>query len=304
MEADLAAVRGNFTDIPLVIGEWSASPQSLDSASRWKYYDYFTRLAVKYSTVPILWDNGNDQLDRAAHTFRDPVAVDIHMNALKGVKNTLPESTTDGAATTQSSSAYIYHKANTSVTAQTLGFELNGNTLTSIKTSAGKALVAGTDYTVSGKDVSFTSAFLSTLFTPTTAPGTVATFTLAFSAGASLTVTAVQYATPVLGATSSALPATSADLLIPITWAGQARPATVKAIKSDGGILIDDWTQYLPELQKGRLTYSGQWDWDATHVILRAAVLDAVRAAGKTTTFTFEFWPREPGNVANYTITV
>jgi endoglucanase len=303
MEADIAAIRGNFTDVPLVIGEWSASPVALENAAVWKYYDYFTRLAIKYNTIPILWDNGNDQLDRAAHVFRDPVAIAIQMNALKGIKNTLPESTTDGA-TTQTSSAYIYHRANTSVVAQTLGFELNGNTLVSIKTSAGKALAAGTDYTVAGKDVTFTAAFLSTLFTPTTAPGTLATLTATFSAGAPLTITAIQYATPVLGATSSALPATSADLLIPVTWAGQARPATVKAIKSDGGILIDDWTTYLPALQQGRLTYSGQWDWDATHVILRAAVLDAVRAAGKTTTFTIEFWPREPANVANYTITV
>jgi len=188
MEVDIAAVRGNFTDIPLVIGEWSASPQSLETAARWRYYDYFTSLAIKYNTIPILWDNGNDQLDRTAHVFRDPVAIQIQMNGLKGVKNTLPESTTDGS-TTQTSSAYIYHTANTSVVAQTLGFELNGNTLASIKTSAGKALVTGTDYTVAGNDITFTTTFLSTLFTSTTAPGTLATLTLTFSAGVPLTVT-------------------------------------------------------------------------------------------------------------------
>ncbi|KAF2709458.1 glycoside hydrolase family 5 protein, partial [Pleomassaria siparia CBS 279.74] len=304
MEADIAAVRGNFTDIPLVIGEWSASPQSLETAARWKYYDYFTRTAMKYNTLPVLWDNGADQLDRVAHAWRDPVAISIQMNALKGLDNTLPESTSDSSATVQTSSAYIYHKQNTSVAATTLGFELNGNTLVSAKLSTGKALVEGTDYTVSGKDVTFSAAFLSTLLSPTTAPGPISTITLTFSAGTALTVSVVQYSTPVLGATSSQLAATSADLLIPITWAGQARPATVKAVKSDGLYLIDDWTQYLPDLQKGRITYGGQWDWDATHVILRTAVIDAVRAAGKTTTFTFEFWPREAGNVANYTLTV
>ncbi|KAF2791124.1 glycoside hydrolase family 5 protein [Melanomma pulvis-pyrius CBS 109.77] len=303
LEADIAAVRGNFTDIPLIIGEWSASPTSLEAAARWKYYDYFTRTALKYNTIPVLWDNGNDQLNRATHEWRDPVALSIHTNAIKGVKNTLPESTTDGAATVQQSSAYIYHKLNTSVTATTLGFELNGNTLVDAKV-AGKTLVKGTHYSVSGKDVTFSAAFLSTLLTPTTKPGEVATIALTFSAGAALTVNVVQYATPVLGATTSKLSATSADLLIPITWAGQSRPATVKAVKSDGGFLIDDWTQYLPTLQQARITYSGQWDWDATHVILKASVVDAVRAAGKTTTFTFEFWPRESGNVANYTLTV
>lgn len=78
----------------------------------------------------------------------------------------------------------------------------------------------------------------------------------------------------------------------------------MRAVKSDGTYLVDDWTQYLGELQHGRMTYSGQWDWDDSHVILKSAVLDAVRTAGSTTTFTFEFYPREPSNIANYTLTV
>lgn len=81
-------------------------------------------------------------------------------------------------------------------------------------------------------------------------------------------------------------------------------PAAVRALKSDGTILIDDWTQYLGPLQQGRLTYSGQWDWDTNSVILKAPVLDAVRSAGKDTTFTIDFYPREPSNSANFTLTV
>ena len=67
---------------------------------------------------------------------------------------------------------------------------------------------------------------------------------------------------------------------------------------------MDDWTQYLPELQRGRMTYSGQWDWTAEGVVIKAGVLDAVRAAGLDTTFMVEFYPREPGNAVNYTVTV
>ena len=81
-------------------------------------------------------------------------------------------------------------------------------------------------------------------------------------------------------------------------------PAAVRALESDGTILFDDWTQYLGPLQQGRMTYSGQWDWDANSVILKAAVLDAVRSAGKDTTFTIDFYPREPSNSVNFTLTV
>lgn len=37
---------------------------------------------------------------------------------------------------------------------------------------------------------------------------------------------------------------------------------------------------------------------------MQAATLDAVRAAGMTTSFMIEFYPREPKNAVNYTITV
>ncbi|KAF2476416.1 endoglucanase B [Lindgomyces ingoldianus] len=305
LEADLAAVRGNFTDVPLVIGEWSASPTATETSARWRYFDFFIRTAAKYNTVPIMWDNGADFLNRATHQWRDTVAMDIMTNASKGIANALPDSTTDGSVTSQSSSAYIYHKLNTSITDQTLPFLLNGNSFKSATlASTGKSLVSGTDYSISGSSITFKSTFLSTILTPTTPTGSIANLTLTFSTGASLLVNILSYSTPTISPTSSALPSVSADLLIPITWAGQNRPAAVKAVKSDGTFLVDDWTQYLGPLQQGRMTYSGQWDWDGSHVVLKAAVLDAVRSAGKSTVFTIEFYPRVEGNSVNYTLTV
>lgn len=298
-------MRGNFTDVPLIIGEWAASPTATEAAARWKYFDFFLRTAAKYNTATVLWDNGADFLNRATHQWRDTVAQSILQNAVAGTKNALAGSTTDGSATEQQSSAYIYHKANTSVTDVALPFQLNGNTLKSAKVaSTGKALVSGTDYSVSGETITFKSSFLSTILTPSSPTGSIANLTLSFSAGADLLVNILQWKTPAISSSSSKLPATSADLLIPITWGGVNRPAAVKAVKSDGTYLVDDWTQYLGPLQQGRITYSGQWDWDANNVILKAAVLDAVRSAGKTTTFTLEFYPRVAGNSLNYTLTV
>lgn len=303
LDADFALVRNNFTDVPLVIGEWAASPVATETAARWRYFDHLIRTAAKYNTSTILWDNGNDFLNRATHQWRDPVSQDIYRNAVKGIPNALPESTTDGA-TTQQSSAYIYHKKGTNVTDVTLPFKFNGNTLSKSIALANKPLNQGRDYTVSGESITFKSSFLSTVFTPTSPTGSLGNLTLTFNRGAALTVTILQYSVPVLATTSSQLPATSSDLLIPLTWSGQNRPAAVKAVKSDGTFLVDDWTQYLPALQQGRMTYNGQWDWTTEGVVLRSAVLDAVRAAGQTTTFTIEFYPREPGNNVTYTITV
>ncbi|KAF2131870.1 glycoside hydrolase family 5 protein [Dothidotthia symphoricarpi CBS 119687] len=303
LETDIAVVRGNFTGIPIVIGEWAASPVATETAARWRYFDFFIRTAAKYNTSTVLWDNGADFLDRAAHTWRDEVAMDIYRNAVKGIPNALPDSTTDGSATRQESSAYIYHAKNSSVAAVTLPFLFNGNTLRSISLARKRTLTKGTEYTVSGEKITFAASFLNTILTPTSQYGSLANLTLQFNQGADLQVNILQYGTPVLAQTSAKLPATSADLSIPITWRGQNRPAAVKAIKSDGSYLMDDFTQYFGPLQQGRITY-GSWDWDASNVILKANVIDAVRSGGKDTTFTIEFYPREAGNSVDFVVKV
>lgn len=273
-----------------------------ETAARWRYFDFFLRTAAKYNTSTILWDNGADFLNRATHQWRDTVALDIYRNAVKGIPNALPDSTTDGS-TTQQSSAYIYHKQNTTVSNATLPFFFNGNTLQKISLGS-KTLSKGKDYSVAGEMVTFSAAFLSTVITPSSPTGSIANLTLTFSRGAALLVNVLQYNTPVLGRTSAPLPAPATDLLVPITWAGQNRPAAIKAIKADGTYLVDDWTQYLPTLQQGRLTYGNHYDWDVGNVLIKAGALDAVRAAGKSTTFTIEFYPREPGNSVDFIVTV
>lgn len=51
-------------------------------------------------------------------------------------------------------------------------------------------------------------------------------------------------------------------------------------------------------------TFSGQWNWLGNNLVLTATTVDAVIAAGVDTTFTFDFYPRVPGNSLNYTLTV
>ncbi|CAJ2509693.1 Uu.00g147190.m01.CDS01 [Anthostomella pinea] len=303
IEADLANIRGNFTDVPLLIGEFDASPINCEPAARRKYMDVVARTAKELDTAVILWDNGLDHLDRDTHTWRDVHAIQILMNAVAGVSNSLSDATTDAAATEQSSSAYLFHKVGDAVADQAITVSLNGNTLDSIATDDGMTLTAPTDYSISDETITFTSSFLSQYVSETAEPGTKVDLTLTFSAGATAGVTVAQWELPTLASTSSTAVA-GADLLIPITWGGINEPAAVKMLRSDGDYLFDDWTQYLGPLQAAYGTYSGQWNWDSGDLILTSTTVAAVIAARVPTTFTFDFFPRVAGNSLNYTLNV
>ncbi|KAF4310013.1 putative extracellular protein [Botryosphaeria dothidea] len=305
LEADLANIRNNFTDVPLIIGEWAASPVATESAARWKYFDFIIRTANKYNTSTVLWDNGNDFLDRSAHTWRDQSAIDIYLNAVDGVSNSLPDSTEDGQATSQFTSAYIWHQVGTPVVAQSLPFLFNDNTLSSISVG-GNPLAEGSDYSTNGSSITFTQSFLSQHVSTDAAPGVKANLTLSFSAGADIEVQIVQWDTPTVASNSTTAAAADngSDFTIPITYKGLSKPATVLALTTDGTIVFDDWTQYLGPLEKGRATYSNQWNWDASNIILTSAAVKGVLSKGKSTVFTIEFYPRVPGNSVNYTLTV
>ncbi|KAI0870155.1 putative cellulase [Hypoxylon argillaceum] len=303
IERDIENVRANFTDIPLVIGEFSASPISTEPAARRKYVDVLVQKAKQLNTAVMVWDNGADHFDRSTKKWKDPQSLQILLNAAAGVANSLADYTTDALVDEQSSSAYVFHKVGDAVTDQKISISLNGNTLKSIATEDGTPLILSTDYTASGGDITFPSSFLSTYFSSSAATGSKVNLTLTFSAGATAAVNVVQWDVPKLGSTSSKA-ISGADLRIPVTWAGVSQPAAVKMTRDDGVYLFDDWTQYLGPLQASYGTYSGQWNWDGNSIILTAATVNAVIAAGVATTFTFDFFPRVPGNSVNYTLTV
>ncbi|KAJ6070948.1 hypothetical protein N7467_012267 [Penicillium canescens] len=308
VQTDFQLLRNNFTNVPILLGEYDASPTNTEPAARWKYVDFLIKTALKLDISCVLWDNGLDHLDRAASTWRDTNSISMITKSTASTANSLPDSTEDSSATTQSSSAYIFHQYGTAVAAYTLPFIFNGNTLSSISDSAGSTLVSGTDYSVSGANIVFTASYLSKHLSATTAPGVVATLTLKFSGGASSPVIQiVQWKTPTLSSTSAVASSVSgSDLSIPITWGGLPTIAAVKALTKSGTYLVDDWTVYLGPIQQARTTYSGQYNWDSSNVILTSSVISSVISAGQSTVFTFEFFPRDNGvvNAVNFTLTV
>jgi endoglucanase len=286
LDSDFSLLRGNFSGIPVFIGEWDASDANTETAARWKYFDYFIRTATKYSFAQMLWDNGADHYDRVNNKWIDPIDLSVLLSASKGVINSLADSTEDASATSQNSSAYLFHKVGDPVIAQSIPYLLNGNTLTNIKNAAGTVLTSS-QYSISAGTVTFSATYLGSLYSSTAAPGVKDTLALSFSAGTPLTLEIVQYTTPTV-ATNTFKVDPSADLVIPVTWNGIG-PAAVQALKTDGTYLADDWTVYLGPLQQARWTF-GSWKYDvaAGTFTVTASGLTTIQAAGQTVTLTVE----------------
>ncbi|KAM0324852.1 hypothetical protein ACHAQA_007818 [Verticillium albo-atrum] len=300
LAADFQVVRGNFTDVPLVLGEFDASPLNTEPAARWKWTDHIARVSAELGVALVIWDNGLDHLDRNTGVWRDPVSIALIEAAIAGERSSLPDSTEDAAATTQWSSAYLWNKVGNAVADQELPWLFNGNTLTGITTQTGDALSAGSDYTVSSSAITFKAGFLSDYLGPNVTPGSKANLTLTFSAGAHSNIEVVQWDTPVLVSEPDATP--GQDLQIPIQWKGVPVLAAVRAQAADGTILFDDWTQWLGPLQRGRLTFNSHFFWEGSNVILRSSAITAVLNLNKAVDFVFEFYPRVAGNSVTYTL--
>ncbi|KAF3918230.1 hypothetical protein ABW20_dc0109854 [Dactylellina cionopaga] len=318
IEAEFKMWKGNFTGIPTFVGEWNASPKNVERAAGWRYYDAFTKLCVKYGFSHIIWDAGNDNLNRITNTWFEPASQSILLNAVAGNVNVLADSTLDGGAITQLSSAYIFHKVGDAVTDKTATYINTNGPPISVKTSAGVDLLASGQVTYSSGSAANTGvltlkqSYLSTLISSNTTPGVLETLNIAWSAGDELTLKIVLYKAPTVS--NPTVPRqTSGDLHIPVNYAGLPFPAAVYGEYDDVArtYVSDDWTVWLGPLQKGTWV-SGNWGYDSNSLILSESGLSNIRAkapAGSTKAIlAWEFFPRNgfaPGsNALNITITL
>ncbi|KAK1497226.1 endoglucanase B [Colletotrichum tamarilloi] len=302
-ETDFSRLHDNFTDVPIVVGEWLVSPVHSEPAARWRYYDIIGRLSRKYDFAPIVWDTGNDLLDRSSHTWYDATGLNLHFNALAGNLNALPDSTLDTTATSQFSSAFVFHKVGTAVESVSLSFTFNGDSVQSITTADGASLTLNSDYTVNETEITLFVSFLSPYFDVAGPSGIKTTLLVSFASAPSIPIQVVQWDTPTLPLSSTT--ATSASNIdVEVNWNSVGKPATVAAFKSDGTPLMDEWTVVLPPLQRGRTTLGSGWGWSwgQQGVTIATAAVSAAIQSGMTTTFMLESYPRVLGNYANFTL--
>lgn len=244
-------MRGNFTGVPLVIGEYESSMQC-EPAARRKWTDMVIKTANKYNMTTMLWDNGLGLVDRVNHDLRDPAEMSIILSGANGLSNSLSDSTTDASTTTRFTSAYIFNRVNQTPTDQSLPFQLNGNTLASVVTSDGTILQTPADYIVEGSDITFTSSFLNTIVPATADAGSKVNLTLTFSSGANASVEIVQWDVPVFEPPLPAPAQNDTQQAIPITWKGLNKLAAVMILMEDGTPLFDSWTEFLGPMSSGR----------------------------------------------------
>lgn len=105
---------------------------------------------------------------------------------------------------------------------------------------------------------------------------------------------------PMVGATSYT--AQTTDMKIPISYAGLAKGATVRAVLADGTYLTNAWTTSSGPLQQGRWT-QGNYGFDSSNFIIYASGGQQIIAAGQPVSLMLEFYPRSVGeNVVNITV--
>lgn len=257
--ADLQALRNNFTDVPLLMGEFSASPTNCEASARWRYTDFLVRTARSVNTSVMLWDNGGDNLDRLSGVWRDPTSVSLIVDAATTeVINNLPAGTTDDSTgTSQWTSAYVFQRVGAPTTAQALPYLFKGNNITSI--TDGDFTLKSSDYSSNSTHLLLSATLLSRYFTTNSTAGSKANLTISFTGGAvSMPLQVVVWDVPILGQTTSVANVSGGDLSIPVTYRGLPTVAAVRLTSLNGTGLVDTWTQYLGPLQQQRATYSNQ----------------------------------------------
>ncbi|KAF7548056.1 hypothetical protein G7Z17_g7305 [Cylindrodendrum hubeiense] len=304
LNSTFARLRNRFPDIPVIIGEWLVSPVHSEPAAMWRYYDLLARTSLEYGFAPIVWDTGNDILNRATHALFDATSIDIHLHALEGIENSLPDSTTDNSSTSQFSSAFAFHRIGDVIEDQTLPFSFNGNTVTSIIIDD-EVLSQGSDYSIVNNGIKFHSSFLSSYFESSNAVGVQAIASVTFSAGATIPIQLVLWDSPTVPVSSS-VATVGSEVPVTVNWKGFGRPAAVAAFKADGTPLVEEWTIYLPPLGRGRTIFGAQWTWNwgQDGITITAGAAQAVVEAGQSATFMIESYPRVEGNHVNYTLTI
>lgn len=256
--------------VPVIIGEHSTG---VEHYNRWLYLDDLVGKAAKYGITTMLWDNGAEYYDRWEQTFRDPVAIDVIVNAANRVPNALVR-TPD-----------LYFKANAPVEDRSLDIDWNGNKLNAIYHGLYK-LEAGKDYKIDGGKVVLKGDYLKSIL-PLGMGETKSPLRFDFNRGADNMVYVHQYVAPTIGTTAITVKESDKpyqDLTLDLHGNGNGRPKAVTAVENGTNAPIKDDNINLNNgdvwynADETTVTFSGQW------------VLGKIDA---DTTITIEYWSGE-----------
>lgn len=263
---------------PVIIGEYGLlgfdqHVGTIEQGEKLKFFEFLGHYARTNDITTMLWDNGQ-HLDRNALQWNDP-------EFFAQVQSSW--TTRSGTA----SSDQVYVADSSPVTDQTLTLNLNGTSFQGLR-QGGTELDNGTDYTVSGNQLTLTASLLSEL-TGSGGYGVNADLHADFSQGVPWRISVITYDTPILQDATG----TTDSFSIPTQFRGD-QLATMEAVYASGGNAgPQDWTSFK------EFSYTFEPDYNGGSINLTSDFFAEVND-GAPVTLTFHFWS---GDTVTYSIT-
>jgi endoglucanase len=261
-------------NIPVIIGEYGLlgfdrHTGTIEQGEKLKFFEYFGWYARSKKVTTMLWDNGQ-HFGRTSFQWSDP-------ELMAQIKSSW--TTRSGTA----SSDQVYVARTGAIGAKTLTLNLNGTTFQGIT-----GLTQGSDYTVSGDQLTLTAAALTRLL-GTRDYGKRATLSARFSTGVPWRIDIISYDPPILSNATG----TTAAFAIPTQFRGD-QVATMEAKYADGSNAgPQNWTPF----KEFDVTFAP--DYTAGTITLKPEFFAEVND-GARVTLTFHLWS---GTTVTYYVT-
>ncbi|GAA0390082.1 hypothetical protein Acor_46690 [Acrocarpospora corrugata] len=254
--------------IPVIIGEYGLlgfdrHTGTIQQGEKLKFFEFLGHYARTRQITTMLWDNGQ-HFGRTSFQWSDP-------ELFAQIKSSW--TTRSGTA----SSDQVFNAKASAITGKTLTLNLNGTSFVGIRQGS-TDLVRGTDYTVSGDQLTFTASALTRL-TSSRAYGVNATLSARFSQGVPWRINILTYDTPTVQNANG----TTSSLAIPTTFHGD-QLATMEAKYANGtNAGPHNWTSF----KEFDVAFAPNYSTNTTTLTpaFFAEVTDASRV-----TLTLHFW--------------
>jgi endoglucanase len=257
--------------IPVIIGEYGllgfdVHTGTVEQGEKLKYFEFFGNAARARGITTQLWDNGQ-HFGRSSFQWSDPELI-----------SHIKSSWTERSGTASSDRVFV--ERSSTITDQTLTLNLNGTSFEGLR-NGNTDLVEGSDYIVSGNQLTITASALTELV-GSQAYGVNANLHADFSQGVPWRISVTTFDTPILqNATGS-----TGSFTIPAQFRGDLL-ATMEAVYVDGAIAgPQNWTSFK---EFGR-TFSP--DYGSNTLALTSDFFAEVDD-NREVTLTFHFWSGE-----------
>ncbi|MEJ2859439.1 MULTISPECIES: cellulase family glycosylhydrolase [unclassified Saccharothrix] len=254
--------------IPVILGEYGLlgfdrHTGTIQQGEKLKFFEFLGHYARTKKITTMLWDNGQ-HLGRTSFQWSDPELI-------AQIKSSW--TTRSGTA----SSDQVFSAKSSAITAKSLTLNLNGTSFVGLSQGSTE-LVRGTDYTVSGDQLTLTAALITRL-SGSRAYGTNAMLHARFSQGVPWRINLITYDTPILSNATG----TTGSFAIPTNYRGDLL-ATMEAKYADGtNAGPQNWTSFK------EFDYTFAPNYTAGTTLLKPEFFAEVRDNARVT-LTFHYW--------------